>query len=574
METKVGKNVLKFLLVFIVLGVAIGFFLKIIFQTDSDNPQDLNKPTPKTVTISPDVTVTQEFDDSLWWEKAIFYQIFVRSFFDSDGNGIGDFNGIIQKMDYLNDGDPLTTTDLGITAIWLMPIFPSNSYHGYDVTNYFSVNPQYGTMDEFKNLLTEAHHRGVHVILDLVINHTSAEHPWFIEAQGLGSNYHPWYIWSNEDPGYLGPWGEKVWHKAENGQYYYGVFYSGMPDLNFLNPEVSTKMEEVTFYWLNTVGVDGFRVDGARHLIEDNKIQENSKPTLGWFKDYLELIKEWKPEAFTVGEIWDSSYVTTSYLKNQSFDMVFNFDLASAIISTVNIENAEALSANIEAEVELYNYQGMGTFLANHDMNRVLSQMGGDLRKAKHAATILMTIPGTPFLYYGEEIGMMGVKPDENIRTPMHWSGEKDAGFTTGKPWRPVNFDYETNNVSEELLDENSLLALYRNLIQTRSQHLALIIGDYVRVSSSDPALYTHLRVLDDDFILTIANLSDREIDQPVLRFPRVLTPGTYLMKILLGNSAIETEVEVKNSGDYLELKLLHPILSHQNLLVQLLPIP
>ena len=363
-----------------------------------------NVPQPAPVTLTPTTQVIAEstspvygFDDPLWWEHAVFYEIFVRSFYDSNGDGIGDFNGIIEKLDYLNDGDPATTTDLGINAIWLMPIFPSPSYHGYDVTDYLSVNPQYGTMEDFSRLLGEAHKRGIHVIIDFVINHSSIEHPWFVDAVNPESKYHDWYIWSETDPGYLGPWGQKVWHQAANGLYYYGIFWEGMPDLNYTNPEVTSQIESAADYWVNTIGVDGFRVDGAKHLIEEGTIQANSNATPAWFTKFMALYKGWNPSVMSVGEVWDPSKITTSYLKSQSFDMVFDFDLASALISNVRNASPRSLSGSITTETSLYNGDGMGTFLANHDMDRVLSQFGDDVNNAKHAATIFLTIPGTPF---------------------------------------------------------------------------------------------------------------------------------------------------------------------------------
>lgn len=512
------------------------------------------------------------FDDPLWWEHAVFYEIFVRSFYDSNGDGIGDFNGITQKLDYLNDGDPSTNTDLGINAIWLMPIFPSPSYHGYDVSDYSSVNPEYGTIEDFTRLLNEAHKRGIHIIIDFVINHTSNVHPWFVSAQDPMNDYHNWYIWSSSDPGYPGPWGEKVWHKADNGLYYYGIFWSGMPDLNFENPEVTKKMEEIAHYWLDDVGVDGFRVDGARHLIEEEKIQSNTKSTIAWFQNFEKLIKKWNQKDVTVGEIWDSSYVTTSYIKSQSFDMVFDFDLANAIVTTVAMGDAQALSANIDSEVELYDYQGMATFLTNHDMNRVMSQFGEDINRMKHAATILLTIPGTPFIYYGEEIGMVGMKPDEQLRTPMQWSGENEGGFTSGQSWELPNFSYKKVNVATQVGDDSSLFSLYRNLVHTRLNHPALIDGKYHKVDTSNSAMYAGMREKGNDIVLTIINLKDVVIENPSFKFKGDLPLGKYTIKILIGNEGVDPFIEIVSNGDYLEFTFSESIGSHQNLVLQLIP--
>ena len=200
-----------------------------------------------------------------WWNDAVFYEIFVRSFYDSNNDGIGDFRGIIDKLDYLNDGDSATTTDLGVTALWLMPMMKSPSYHGYDVSDYYSTNPQYGTMADFEELVTKAHAHGIKVIIDFVMNHTSDQIPWFTQSANNQNNYRDWYIWSPTNPGYTGPWGQTVWN-YKNSAYYYAMFYSGMPDLNYRNPAVKTEMFNATNFWLGK-GIDGFRLDAVKYLI-------------------------------------------------------------------------------------------------------------------------------------------------------------------------------------------------------------------------------------------------------------------------------------------------------------------
>lgn len=557
-----------------IIIIILGFALTLGFTQKSESVI----PTSTIAAIPPIISTVEEqsqygFDDPLWWEHAVFYEIFVRSFYDSNGDGIGDFNGITEKLDYLNDGDPSTNTDLGINAIWLMPIFPSPSYHGYDVIDYSTVNPEYGTEEDFSRLLNEAHKRGIHIIIDFVINHTSDLNPWFVAAQDPMNEYHNWYIWSSSDPGNPGPWGEKVWHKSKNGLYYYGIFWSGMPDLNFENPDVTGKMEEIAHYWLVDVGVDGFRVDGARHLIEEGKIQSNTKSTIVWFQNFEKLIKTWNQKYLTVGEIWDSSYVSTSYINSQSFDMVFDFDLANAIITTVAMGDAQALSANIESEVNLFDNHGMATFLTNHDMNRVMSQMGEDANRMKHAATILLTIPGTPFIYYGEEIGMVGLKPDEQLRTPMQWSADYEGGFTSGKPWEMPNFSYKKVNVAAQVGDDSSLLSLYRALIQARLSHPALFDGKYQKVVTSNSALYAGMREKGNDIILTIINLKNVVIENPYFKFKGDLPLGKYEIKNLLGNEDIDESIELVRNGEFLEFTFSEDIGSHQNLLLQFIPI-
>jgi len=488
------------------------------------------------------------FDDPQWWDHAVFYEIFVRSFSDSNGDGIGDFNGITQKLDYLNDGDPDTTTDLGITAIWLMPIFPSPSYHGYDVTDYLTVNPDYGTLDDLKNLIAEAHIRGIHVIIDFVINHTSDENPWFVSAQDSQSEYHDWYIWSQTDPGYKGPWGEDVWHKAANGLYYYGVFTSDMPDLNYTNPAVTAEIQSVAKYWLTEMNVDGFRIDGARHLIEEGKTQANTQQTIQWFQQFLTYYKGIKPTAMSVGEVWDSTYQTIKYTQADSFDMDFDFNLASILIDQVKQAKGNSLASQINSEWKLYQGKGMATFLSNHDMDRVMSQLAGNVAQAKLAAFALLTAPGTPFVYYGEEIGAEGQKPDEKIRTPMQWSASENAGFSTVSPWEPLDASYSTANVATETEDPYSLLNLYRSLINIRLRNPALVDGSYLPLTANPASVYSAIRQSEDQTILLIANLSDQPAAEVKFSSASMPLQGEYRLIPLFG-AALQDSITIAPAG-------------------------
>jgi len=269
--------------------------------TQTPAPTESPTPAPPAATATPEVA--QPEDVSGWWNDVVFYEIFVRSFKDSNGDGIGDFQGIIQQLDYLNDGDPQTTDDLGIGALWLMPINPSPSYHGYDVTDYKAVNPDYGTLDDFKQLLEACHARGIRVIIDFVINHTSTQHPWFKAALAGDPQYKDYYVWSTKDPGSLGPWGQKPWYRAANGEYYYAVFWDQMPDLNYHNPAVTEAILDASRFWLE-LGVDGFRVDAARYLYEEGVATQDTKGTIQWFQDWRAFYKPLNPEAYTVGEVW------------------------------------------------------------------------------------------------------------------------------------------------------------------------------------------------------------------------------------------------------------------------------
>ncbi len=283
-----------------------------------------------------------------WWDDAVFYEVFVRSFFDSDGDGNGDLDGLIEKLDYLNDGDPATTGDLGVTGVWLMPIVQSPSYHGYDATDYYTVEADYGTNEDFRRLIDEAHGRGIHVIVDLMLNHTSSQHPWFLEAAGdPNSARRSWYVWRSDDPGHRTPWGEPVWFPL-NDEYYHGIFWEGMPDLNFRNPSVTAEMYEVARFWLEEMGVDGFRLDAVRHLIEKGDQYIGTQETHQWLVQWDDFIDQVDPQTLTVGEIWDASVEVAPYVTNDEVDIAFEFALADAILGSVNAENPSAFVSTLQ----------------------------------------------------------------------------------------------------------------------------------------------------------------------------------------------------------------------------------
>ncbi len=470
-----------------------------------------------------------------WWNDTVFYEIFVRSFYDSDGDGIGDFNGLTQKLDYLNDGDPNTTTDLGITGIWLMPINPSPSYHGYDVTDYQNVNPQYGSLDDFRRFLMEAHRRGIRVIMDLILNHTSSQHPWFLEGQNPASPYHDYYIWSETDPGYKGPDGQTVWHQARNGSYYYGFFWSEMPDLNYRNPAVVKTMQEVARYWLKDIGVDGFRLDAAHHLVENGKDQINTPETHAFWKDFRTFYKQVEPEAMTVGEIWDKSANVAPYAQGDELDLAFEFDLASAWVIAASSKDARPARTVLKRDMPQFKPGQFAVFLTNHDQNRLMTQVGGDAQKARAAAALLLTSPGVPFIYYGEEIGMTGQKPDEDIRRPMQWNAQANGGFSTGTPWEPLHADTAQVNAAEQDKRPDSLLNLYRGLIQVRNSSEALRRGVTYPVESSQKTVYALLKVTGDQGILVLVNMGAEEITDYTINLPKGPLSGNFSLKPLFG---------------------------------------
>jgi len=305
-------------------------------------------------------------ESNIWWNDTVFYEIFIRSFYDSNNDGIGDINGIIEKLDYLNDGDPNTNSDLGINGIWLMPISPSPSYHGYDIIDYKEINPEYGTLNDFKNLIKECHQRGIKVIIDFVGNHSSDQHPWF-KSSVEGSSKRNWYRWSTTKPNYKGPWGQEVWHKKNNA-YYYGAFWSGMPDLNYSNIEVTNEIKNLIKYWYQDIKVDGFRVDAVKHWIEEGSNQENTTSTLNWWRDLYAFQKNLDPSIMMVGEVWSSSSEIVKY-SDDRLDYCFEFDLSSSIINAVKNNSFGNLKSKISELQGLYPNSQYGSFLTNHDQN-------------------------------------------------------------------------------------------------------------------------------------------------------------------------------------------------------------
>jgi alpha-amylase len=508
-----------------------------------------------------------------WWNDSVFYEIFVRSFFDSDSDGIGDFRGLVSKLDYLNDANPATATDLGITGIYLMPIFPSPSYHGYDVTDYFTVNPQYGTLDDFSNFLTEAHNRGIRVIIDLPLNHTSTKHSWFQQARDPKSPYHNWYIWSDTDPGYSGPWGQQVWFPMD-GRFVYAIFYDAVqqapyPDLNYQNPAVTEEMEKIAEFWLN-LGVDGFRLDAAKHLIEDGNQQQNTNATHEWLTNFRSVYKADHPQAITVGEIYgDNLSILSSYLKGDQLDLAFNFDLANSFLFSAINEEATATVNQIHYAEKLLPPHQYASFLTNHDQERLLSQLVGNMGRAKSAASLLLTAPGVPFLYYGEEIGMQGNKPDENIRRPMQWTAENNAGFTLKTPWEPLDSGFEKSNVEGESAAPDSLLNHYRTLIHLRNEFSPLRVGDLNVIHCSNPSIYAILRIYNSEAAVIIINLSNTTIKSCILSLQSSsMVAGQYQLEPLLGKASLPT-LKINDKGGFSGYTMVNDIPAYETLIFQ-----
>jgi len=505
-------------------------------------------------TVSPPPEPTSEVVQLPWWRDAIFYEIFVRSFYDTDGNGIGDFNGITQKLDYLQE--------LGINAIWLMPIHPSPSYHGYDVINYYAVNSEYGTMDDFKNLLTEAHKRGIRIVIDLVLNHTSSQHPFFVDANGsLDSKYRNWYVWSDTAI-------SSDWHQGNSG-YYFGHFCDCMPDLNYRNPEVTAQMENMVRFWLKDVGVDGFRIDAAKHLIEEGDKIEDTQSTHDWFKGFYTFYKSIDSNAYTVGEVYGAgASVVKSYTGDQ-LDQIFNFEMSSGFVNSVNGGSNTGVNSAIKFALHDKPDFNFATFLTNHDQNRTMSVFNGNAGKAKAAATLLLTSPGTPFIYYGEEIGMQGKKPDEDIRLPMQWSADANAGFTAGTPWRTPASDYQQVNVAKQDEDSDSLLNHYRILAKLRQEYPAFSEGDISLVETGNSGVFAALRSSESEKILVVVNLKDTPISDYQLSLDKSLLPNGVITPQTLFGTADAMPITI-SYGKFSGYKPITELSPYQSYILQL----
>ena len=478
-----------------------------------------------------------------WWNESVFYEIFVRSFYDSDGDGTGDFNGITQKLDYLNDGDPNTQTDLGITAIWLMPIHPSPSYHGYDVTDYYGINPDYGTMADFQNFLTEAHNRGIKVIIDLVLNHSSTQHPWFQAARTGDPVYRDFYRWSATNPGYSGPWGQPVWHQNSfDNQHYYGIFWDQMPDLNFNHQPVKDTIADIMDYWLTDIGVDGFRCDAVKYLFENGSQLEDQPQTLAYWQEFRSIIDSINPNAMAVGEAWTNTANVVPYATNDRFNFCFEFDLANAFLYGTNATAPLAISSQMNNVISSYDSLQYATFLSNHDQNRVFTEFQGNDDKMKAAAALYLTLPGVPFIYYGEEVGMVGQGDHLNIRRPMQWNTSSYAGFTSGTAWQGVPLNYLNYNVATLESDPNSIWNQYRKLVHLRTNNNALKWGSYSTQFTSHPnevlafeRLTPGSLWLGNNQYLVVSNLNDSSVINCTVALSSTLEgePNLYFSDVL-----------------------------------------
>lgn len=517
-----GQRVIAVLL-FLLIAVLLSACTNSDKVNSTNNNIELVSPTTEveeTDEANPLVT-SYEVDEQ---DGTVFYEIFVRAFYDSNGDGIGDLNGVTAKLDYLQD--------LGIGGIWLMPILQNNTYHGYDTTDYYHILPEYGTEEDLKNLIKEAHARNIKVVMDLVVNHSSSDNPWFQEAlHNKDSKYRNWYQFAKVDEKVRSDSaaGSVAWHTTPDGtEKYLGIFVDNMPDLNFDEPEVREEFIKIGQYWLE-VGLDGYRLDAAKHIFGDYKStlyeQETIDKNVKWWQEFRAGMVAVNPNVYLIGEVWDSSTLVAPFFNN-ALDSAFNFDIAERIVGAAKDERDSDLAYSLVKAYKLFNKSSNGQFLdapflTNHDQTRVMSAVHGKVERAKVAASILLTLPGTPYLYYGEEIGMQGIKPDEDIREPMIWYKDK-AGGVGQSTWKVAKYNTGDAHVSveQQLADKTSILNHYKQLISWRKELPALQNGDIFEftLTTRNFSLTQYVRATADERVLVIHNLSDAvqlaELDQ------------------------------------------------------------
>ncbi|MBX2901630.1 MAG: alpha-amylase [Cyclobacteriaceae bacterium] len=449
------------------------------------------------------------------WPYGVNYEVFVRSFADSNGDGIGDFNGLTEQLDYLKE--------LGIGGIWLMPIMPSPTYHKYDVTDYKAVDPEYGTAEDFKRLVNEAHKRGIKILVDLILNHSGSDHPWFKSArEGKASPYRNYYVWAKKDSiraqiskkaTSLDSDNITQWHAVDGdtlSEHYYGFFWGGMPDLNFDNEKVKAEFVEIGKYWLAEMKVDGFRLDAAKHIYPTDRAADNHAFWV-WFREEMQKIK---PDVYLVGEVWSAAADVAPYLKG--LPALFNFDMGYAITGVVNAGKDTVQLIHKYKEINDFYLKTTSdyidaTFLKNHDQNRILSELGNDANKARVAAAILLTLPGTPYIYYGEEIGMLGKKPDEYIREPFLWDTGQPALQTKWEAPRYSTPDHVIP-LAQQKANPQSLYNFYKRFIAYRNSSSALTFGSVQESGLAISEVVSLVRNYKNESLFVLHNISDVEI--------------------------------------------------------------
>jgi len=435
------------------------------------------------------------------------YVVFVYSFYDTTGDGVGDLQGVIRQLDYISCPE----VGLGADAIWMLPIHPAVSYHGYDVTDFMAINPLFGTLEDFDELIAAANERGVSIILDLVINHTSDRHPWFMNARyeiRHETERHYFYFYNivqGRPPG-------SSWYSLMRGYYYEGFFWSGMPDLNFNNPDVKAEIEEVVRFWLDR-GVHGFRLDAVKHIFPT---EPENHVFWAWFSDMVRAID---PNVFIVGEVWDNENVIMPYY-GTGFNSLFNFRFEGQdglVNQAIQSQNGNALVSQIVRTTALIQHFAPeddadilvlmdSVFLSNHDTNRSGDFLETEAQR-KLAAAIYLLIPGVSYIYYGEEISMTGSGRDENKRAPMLWSMEDQTGQTRGP--RDMNVRPQlAEGVAEALARPDSLLNYYRAVIAAKNRHPEIARGMPGAIGSGPASVVMYEVVFDGRRVIIAHNFS------------------------------------------------------------------
>jgi alpha-glucosidase len=516
-----------------------------------------------------------------WWQHAVFYEVYPRSFADSNNDGIGDLKGITSKLDYLKQ--------LGVDAIWITPCFPSPQVDfGYDVSDYENIDPMYGTLADFDQMVSEAKKRGIKIILDFVVNHSSDKHKWFVESRSSRTAAkRDWYIWRDgkgpDQPpnNWTSTFGGPAWtFDAKTGQWYYHYFYAEQPDLNWRNPAVKAAMLDATRFWYKR-GVAGFRLDAVDTLFEDPDLKDNpvlpGKDKFGMpntdevhnkklpeVHDVLRDLRSVADEhgAVLIGETWTRN---VSELKDYYGEHNNELQMPMDLMMT----EFKQLSAGVFRE-HIGAVQSAGGWpvfvITNHDIVRSYTRYADGVHNddiAKMMAALYLTQRGTPIMYYGEEIGMENNDPKskndvkdpigrrgwpmekgrDGERTPMQWNDAANAGFTKGKPWLPVPASAKTHNVETEVKDPNSILSFYRQLLALRHKEPALLDGDYVALNQDDPNVFAYLRRYKDEAVLVVLNMSAGEqkvrFDLAPMGFtaPKLSVLLTSLHKPLQGSS-------------------------------------
>lgn len=486
-----------------------------------------------------------------------FFEIFVYSYYDSDGDGIGDIQGLIQKLDYINDGDDTTTDDFGINGIWLMPIMPSTTYHKYDVIDYYDIDPEYGTLDDFKKLIEECHNRDIKVIIDMVINHTSSEHEWFTTAcdylKGLDGKepsesecpYFAYYNFSKEKVA------EYYYSVPGTDWYYEGKFWSGMPDLNLANPAVRQEFDAITDFWME-IGVDGFRLDAAKEYYSDDTAA--NVEVLSWFND---MVKAKDENTYIVAEVWTGIDVYAKYYES-GIDSIFDFGFADSdglianVVKGLGGKNATSYGksvASLEERFEKYNENYIDApFYTNHDTGRSAGYYNGENAESqlKMSAALNLFMSGSVFVYYGEELGMKGSGKDENKRAPMYWTQDAEAEGMCGGPKDMDEVEMIYPSLEEQKEDSYSIYNFYKQAVLLRNRYPEIARGTVTYIEElSDKNVCVIMKEYEGSKILLAFNISNEEmvVDLTALNVDGIESADLQLGGMLTtGEKAVEKE--------------------------------